>query len=80
MLPGITLGTVYASFIARLTRAGMLDVLGADYILTARAKGLSERVVILRHAMRGGLLPVVTYLGPAIAHLMAGECCCRKDF
>lgn len=73
ILPGFTLGSVYAAYIARLTRGGMLEVVRQDYIRTARAKGLSERLVILRHALRGGLLPVVSYLGPAMAALFTGS-------
>lgn len=73
ILPSLTLGVVYAAYIARLTRGGMLEVLGADYIRTARAKGASEVRVILRHALRGGLLPVVAFLGPAIAGIITGS-------
>ena len=73
ILPSLTLGAMYAAYIARLSRAGMLEVLSQDYLRTARAKGLPERVVILRHALRGGLLPVVSYLGPAFAGLLSGS-------
>lgn len=73
ILPSITLGAMYAAYIARLTRSGMLEVLSQDYLRTARAKGLPERVVILKHALRGGLLPVVSYLGPAFAGLLSGS-------
>lgn len=73
ILPAICLGAPYAGYIARLTRAGMLEVLGRDYIRTAYAKGLSERHVILRHALRGALLPVVSYLGPATAGILTGS-------
>lgn len=73
VLPSLTLGIVYAAYIARLTRGGMLEVLGQDYIRTARAKGASETRVILRHALRGGLLPVVAFLGPAIAGIITGS-------
>ena len=73
VLPSLTLGVVYAAYIARLTRGGMLEVLGQDYIRTARAKGASEARVILRHALRGGLLPVVAFLGPAIAGIITGS-------
>lgn len=73
VLPALTLGIVYAAYIARLTRGGMLEVLGQDYIRTARAKGASETRVILRHALRGGLLPVITFLGPAIAGIITGS-------
>ncbi|HEX7173840.1 MAG TPA: ABC transporter permease subunit [Pyrinomonadaceae bacterium] len=72
LLPVFTLSAIYMAYIARLTRSGMLEVLRSDYIRTARAKGLKEREVIWRHAMRGGLLPVVSYTGPALAALIAG--------
>lgn len=73
VLPAATLGLVYAAYIARLTRGGMLDVLNQDYIRTARAKGATELRIVLRHALRGGLLPVVTFLGPAIAGIISGS-------
>ena len=73
VLPCLTLGCVYAAYIARLTRGGMLEVLNQDYIRTARAKGASEARVIFRHALRGGLLPVVSFLGPAIAGILTGS-------
>jgi oligopeptide transport system permease protein len=72
VLPVLTLSAVYMSYIARLTRAGMLEVLRSDYIRTARAKGLRERDVVIRHALRGGLMPVVSYTGPALAFLLTG--------
>lgn len=73
ILPSLTLGFAYAAYIARLSRGGMLEVLSQDYIRTARAKGLPERVVIFKHALRGGLVPVVAYLGPAFAMLLSGS-------
>ncbi|MDA8884950.1 ABC transporter permease [Gammaproteobacteria bacterium] len=73
ILPSITLGFAYAAYIARLSRGGMLEVLSQDFIRTARAKGLSERVVVTKHAMQGGLIPVVSFLGPAVAGLLAGS-------
>lgn len=73
VLPALTLGFVYAAYVARLTRGGMLEVLSQDYIRTARAKGASESRVIFRHAMRGGLLPVVSFLGPATAGILTGS-------
>ncbi|HUG11551.1 MAG TPA: ABC transporter permease subunit [Opitutaceae bacterium] len=73
VLPAMTLGFVYAAYIARLTRGGMLEVLSQDYIRTARAKGATESRVIIRHAMRGGLLPVVSFLGPATAGILTGS-------
>jgi len=80
VLPAITLGTVYAAYIARLTRGGVLEVVRADYIRTARAKGLKEMLVIWRHLLKGGLLPVVTYLGPATAHILVGSVVVEKIF
>ena len=73
ILPTITLGTAYAAIFARLTRGGMLEILGQDFIRTARAKGLSELRIIIVHALRGGILPVISFLGQAIAGLLAGS-------
>ena len=73
VLPSVTLGVAYAAYVARLTRGGMLDVLSQDYIRTARAKGASEARVVLRHALRGGLAPVVSFLGPTIAGVITGS-------
>ena len=73
VLPSLTLGCVYAAYIARLTRGGLLEVLSQDYIRTARAKGASETRIIFRHALRGGLLPVVSFLGPAVADILTGS-------
>ena len=73
ILPSVTLGFAYAAYIARLSRGGMLEVLNQDFIRTARAKGLTERNVVIKHAMQGGLIPVVSFLGPAIAGLLAGS-------
>ncbi len=73
ILPSITLGSAYAAYIARLSRAGMLEILSQDYIRTARAKGLAEHTVVWKHALRGGLIPVVAFLGPAFAGLLAGS-------
>ena len=73
VLPSITLGAMYAAYIARLSRSGILEVMHQDYLRTARAKGLPERIVVWRHALRGGLLPVISYLGPAFAALLSGS-------
>jgi oligopeptide transport system permease protein len=73
ILPSLTLGAAYAAYVARLTRGGMLDVMSQDYIRTARAKGLPERVVVFKHALRGGVIPVVSFLGPAFAGLLSGS-------
>jgi peptide/nickel transport system permease protein len=73
VLPAFTLGVIYIAQYSRLSRASMLEVLGSDYIRTARAKGLPEWQVVTRHALRGGLIPVVAFLGPAFAGLLAGS-------
>ncbi len=73
ILPAITLGSAYAAYIARLSRAGMLEILSQDYIRTARAKGASDLRVVFKHALRGGLIPVIAFLGPAFAGLLAGS-------
>jgi oligopeptide transport system permease protein len=73
ILPSLTLGAFYAAYVARLTRAGMLEVIGQDFIRTARAKGLREAAVVLRHALPSAILPVVTYLGPASAAVLTGS-------
>jgi oligopeptide transport system permease protein len=73
ILPVLTLSTAYIAYIARLTRGGMLEVLRQDYIRTARAKGLDESVVVAKHALRLGILPVVSYIGPAAARIMMGS-------
>lgn len=73
ILPAITLGAMYAAYIARLTRGGMLEILSQDFIRTARAKGLSPRRILWRHALRGGILPVIAYLGPMTAYLISGS-------
>jgi oligopeptide transport system permease protein len=73
VLPALTMALPFAARIARLMRAGMLDVLQQDFIRTARAKGLAEPAVVLRHALRGGILPVVSFIGPAVATLMTGS-------
>jgi oligopeptide transport system permease protein len=80
ILPVLTLSAVYMAYIARLTRAGMLEVLRSDYIRTARSKGLSESAVLVRHALRGGLMPVVSYTGPALAFLLTGTVVVERIF
>ncbi len=72
-LPAIALGFPYASIVARLTRASMLEVIRQDYVRTARAKGLPERVVVIRHALRNALIPVVTILGPLVIGIITGS-------
>ena len=73
ILPALTLGSAYAAYIARLSRGGMLEVMSQDYIRTARAKGLPEWVVVIKHGLRGGLVPVTAFLGPAFAGLLGGS-------
>ncbi len=80
IMPVITLSAIYAAYIARLTRAGMLEVMRSDYIRTARAKGLPEWKVLLKHALRGGIVPVVSFTGPALASLLAGTVVVEKVF
>lgn len=73
VLPVLTLSVAYVAYIARLTRAGMLEVLRQDYIRTARAKGVAEPQVVTKHAFRLGILPVVSFLGPAAARIVMGS-------
>ena len=73
ILPSFTLGAAYAAFVSRLSRGGMLEILSQDFIRTARAKGASESQVILKHALKGGMFPVISFLGPAIAGLLSGS-------
>ncbi len=73
ILPAITLAAPYVAYIARLLRGSMMETLGQDFIRTARAKGLAERVVLYRHALRVAILPVVSFLGPLAAHLLTGS-------
>jgi len=80
ILPVITLAAIYMAYIARLTRAGMLEVMRSDYIRTARAKGLNETSVLLKHGLRGGIIPVVSFTGPALASLLAGTVVVEKVF
>ena len=80
ILPVLTLSAIYMAYIARLTRAGMLEIMRSDYIRTARAKGLNETTVLLKHALRGGIIPVVSFTGPALASLLAGTVVVEKVF
>ncbi len=73
ILPVVALALPQIAYIARLTRGSMIEVLNANYIRTARAKGLRERLVVNRHALRGALLPVISYLGPATAAVVTGS-------
>jgi oligopeptide transport system permease protein len=80
ILPVGTLSGVYMAYIARLARSGMLEVLRSNYIRTARAKGLPEWKILTRHALRGGLLPVVSFSGPALAFLITGAVVVERIF
>lgn len=80
VLPAITLSLPFAAYIARLTRLGMLECLGADYIRTARGKGVSETNILLRHALKNAFLPVLSYLGPAAAFAMTGSFVVERVF
>jgi ABC-type dipeptide/oligopeptide/nickel transport system permease component len=80
VLPALCLGAPYAAYIARLTRASMLEVLSRDYIRTAYAKGLAPRTVIIQHALRGAIAPVLTYLAPATAALLTGSLVIERIF
>ncbi len=73
LVPAVILGFTIFAYITRLTRSSMLEVMGQDYVRTARAKGLSERVVITRHMLRNSLIPVLTYMGPALAAVITGS-------
>ncbi|MEO6462956.1 MAG: ABC transporter permease subunit [Candidatus Eisenbacteria bacterium] len=80
VLPVVTLSAIYLAYIARLTRGGMLETLRQDYIRTARAKGLPERRVIFGHALKLGILPVVSYLGPAVSRIIMGSIVIEQVF
>lgn len=80
ILPVVALGGYSLSYLTRLMRSSLLEVMGQDYIRTARAKGLSETKVILKHAMRNALIPVITVLGPTVANLMTGSFVIEKIF
>lgn len=80
ILPIITLSLYPMSYITRLTRSSMLDVLGQDYIRTAKAKGVSERNVILKHALKNSLIPVITYFGPELAYIVTGSLVVEQIF
>jgi oligopeptide transport system permease protein len=80
VMPSVALSLPFAAYIARLTRMGMIEVLGADYIRTARAKGVAERTVLLRHALKNAFLPVLSFLGPATALAMTGSFVVERVF
>lgn len=80
VLPIITLSLYPMAYITRLTRSAMLDVLGQDYIRTARAKGVSQKNVIFKHALKNSLIPVVTYFGPMLAYIVTGSLVVEQIF
>jgi oligopeptide transport system permease protein len=80
ILPTITLAMVHIAYISRLGRAGMLDVMNKDFIRTARAKGLDEKAVYLRHGLKNGVTPVVSYAGPMVALVLTGSIVVEKVF
>jgi oligopeptide transport system permease protein len=80
VLPVLCAALPVAAYIARLTRGGMLEVIRSDFIRTARAKGLPERQIIWKHALKGAMLPVVSYLGPGLSHLLVGSLVIEKIF
>ncbi len=80
IMPAVTLSLPFAAYIARLTRMGMIETLGADFIRTARAKGVSEARVLLKHALKNAFLPVLSYLGPATALAMTGSFVVERVF
>ena len=80
IMPAITLAFPYFAYIARLSRASILEVLRSDYIRTARAKGLKQSVVIVKHVLKGAMLPVVSYLGPAFAGIVTGSVVVEQIF
>lgn len=73
VLPAITLGLATAAYLSRLTRAGMLEILSQDYIRTARAKGVGSMGILIRHSLRGGIIPAVAFIGPAFAGIVSGS-------
>ncbi|HVW27687.1 MAG TPA: ABC transporter permease subunit [Polyangiaceae bacterium] len=73
VMPAFTLALPYAAYIARLARGGTIEIMQQDFVRTARAKGVSERDIVLRHALRGAILPVVSFLGPAAAGILTGS-------
>ncbi|MCA9300223.1 MAG: ABC transporter permease, partial [Phycisphaerales bacterium] len=80
ILPAFTLSLPFAAYIARLLRMGMIEHMGADYIRTARAKGVSERAILVRHALKNAFLPVLSFLGPATAMAMTGSFVVERVF
>ena len=80
VLPGVTIGLTSAGFVARLTRSAMLEVMNSDYVRTARAKGLYERSVIWKHAMRNAMLPIITLQGLQFGSILGGAVITERVF
>jgi oligopeptide transport system permease protein len=80
IMPAVTLSFPYFAYIARLSRASMLEVLRSDYVRTAQAKGLKDKTIMFRHVLKGALLPVVSYLGPAFAGIVTGSVVVERIF
>ncbi len=80
IMPALTLSFPYFAYIARLSRASILEILRSDYIRTARAKGLKESVVVVKHVLKGAMLPIISYLGPAFAGIITGSVVVEKIF
>jgi len=80
IMPAVTLSFPYFAYIARLSRASILEILRSDYIRTARAKGLKESVVVVKHVLKGAMLPIISYLGPAFAGIVTGSVVVEKIF
>ena len=80
VMPVVTLTFPYFAYIARLSRASILEILRSDYVRTARAKGMRERTIMFKHVLKGGLLPVVSYLGPAFAAIVTGSVVVERIF
>ncbi|MEE0999130.1 MAG: ABC transporter permease, partial [Treponemataceae bacterium] len=80
IMPAITLSLPYFAYIARLSRASVLEVLRSDYIRTAKAKGLKQSQIMYKHVLKGAMLPVVSYLGPAFAGIITGSVVVEQIF
>jgi oligopeptide transport system permease protein len=80
ILPVVALSFYPTAYISRLMRSSMLDVLGQDYMRTAKAKGISQFVLLFKHALRNAVLPVITYLGPMLAYILTGSFVVEKIF
>jgi len=80
VLPALTLAAPYVAYISRITRASLIEVLSQDYITAARAKGVAERPLVFTHALKNGLIPVISFLGPAAAYVLTGSVVVEKIF